>query len=167
MRHHYKKRKLNRNYDQRRALFKGLIKSLIIHEEIKTTESKAKVIRGIFEKLVTKGKEGTLHARRLIHAFLQDKKAVNKLVDRLAPLFKHRPGGFTRIIRLGKRRGDKAMLVRLELTAKSPKAAATASPQASLVEKQKTSVLGRLRRRKQPTKKEKEEVKKEEQKVQK
>ena len=121
MRHRRKKKKLSRDYDHRRALFKNLIRALITHEEIKTTESKAKAVRKIFEKLVTKGKEGTLHARRLIHAFLQDKKVVNKLVDKLAPLFKVRAGGFTRVIRLGKRRGDDAMMVKLELVQKTQK----------------------------------------------
>ncbi|HUW21361.1 MAG TPA: 50S ribosomal protein L17 [Candidatus Bathyarchaeia archaeon] len=119
MRHHYQKKKLNRNTGQRQALFKNLIKSLIVHEEIKTTESKAKVVRRIFEKLVTKGKERTIHARRLIHAFLQNKKAVGKLVDKLAPLFKGRKGGFTRIVRVGERKGDRAMMVKLELIART------------------------------------------------
>lgn len=111
-------KKLSLDRSQRKALFKNLINALIIHDQIKTTEAKAKAIRRLVEKLITKGKEQTLHARRLIAAFLQNKKAVNKIVDELAPLFKKRPGGFTRIIRLGERRGDKAPIVRLELVEK-------------------------------------------------
>lgn len=121
MRHRYANKKLNRDSGHRQSLFKNLIKSLINNEEIKTTESKAKAVRGLFEKLVTKGKEQTLHSRRLVHAFLQDKNTVNKLFDKLAPLFKERKGGYTRIIRLGERKGDQAMMVRLELVEKSAK----------------------------------------------
>ncbi|HUS60386.1 MAG TPA: 50S ribosomal protein L17 [Nevskiaceae bacterium] len=118
MKHRVSGKKLSRGRAQRKALFKNLINSLVIHGQIKTTESKAKAIRGLVDKLITKGKTSTLHSRRLIAAFLQNKKAVSKIADELAPLFKKRPGGFTRIIRLGKRRGDDAMMVRLELVEK-------------------------------------------------
>lgn len=103
---------------QRKTLFKNLINALVIHGEIKTTESKAKAVRGLVDKLITRGKTGTLQARRMIGAFLQNKIAVKKIVDELGPLFKKRPGGFTRITRLGPRRGDKAMMVKLELVEK-------------------------------------------------
>lgn len=115
MRHKVKGRKLGRDTKHRKALFKNLITALILKEQIKTTESKAKAVRGLVDKLVTRGKAGTFHARRLIAAFLSNKRAVNKLVDELAPRFKARPGGFTRMIRLGRRRGDNAMMVKLEL----------------------------------------------------
>lgn len=118
MRHRIAGKKLSRNLKQRKALFKNLINALILHGAIKTTESKAKTVRRLAEKLIAKGKGGTLHARRLVAAFLQNKKAVNKIVDELGPIFKHRPGGFTRIVRLGQRRGDDAMMVRLELVEK-------------------------------------------------
>jgi large subunit ribosomal protein L17 len=131
MRHRHQGKKLNRDSSHRQALFKNLIKSLVAKEEIKTTESKAKVVRKIFEKLITRGKEQSLSARRLIHAFLQDKKAVGKLVDRLSPLFKGRKGGFTRIVRLGQRRGDNAMMVRLELVKKTGKPEAPSPPEKS------------------------------------
>lgn len=107
---------------QRKTLFKNLINALVIHGEIKTTESKAKAVRGLIDKLITRGKTGTLQARRMIGAFLQNKIAVKKIVDELGPLFKKRPGGFTRITRLGPRRGDKAMMVKLELVEKPKKA---------------------------------------------
>lgn len=112
------KKKLSRDRGHRKALFKNLISALVIRGEIKTTESKAKAIRRLVDKLITKGKKGTLHSRRLVHAFLQNKIAVNRIVDELGPLFKKRPGGFTRIIRLGRRRGDNAMMVKLELVAR-------------------------------------------------
>jgi large subunit ribosomal protein L17 len=118
MRHRVKGKKLGRDSGHRKALFKNLINALILREEIKTTESKAKAIRGLVDKLITQGKAGTLHARRLIAAFLANKQAVNKLVDEVAPRFGSRPGGFTRIIRLGRRRGDDAMMVKLELVEK-------------------------------------------------
>lgn len=118
MRHKVAGRKLSRDLKQRKALFKNLINALVLHGAIKTTESKAKAVRRLAEKLIRKGRGGTLHARRLIAAFLQNKGAVNKIVDELSPLFKNRPGGFTRIIRLGQRRGDKTMMVRLELVEK-------------------------------------------------
>lgn len=121
MRHRVFGKKLSLTRSQRKSLFKKLISALVIHGQIKTTETKAKAIRGLVDKLITKGKNQTLHSRRLIAAFLQNKKAVNKIVDELGPLFKKRPGGFTRIIRLGKRRGDDAMMVKLELVEKPKK----------------------------------------------
>lgn len=120
MRHRVSGRKFSLDRNKRKALFKSLINALIIHGQIKTTEAKAKAIRGLVEKLITKGKKRTLHSRRLIAAFLQNNKAVNKIVDELGPLFQKRPGGFTRIVRLGKRRGDDSMMVRLELVQKPP-----------------------------------------------
>jgi len=118
MRHRIAGKKLSRHRGHRKALFKNLINSLIIHGEIKTTESKAKAVRRLVDRLITRGKSGTLHARRLIAAFLQDKKVVNRIVDEIAPIFKNRPGGYTRMTRLGRRRGDDAMMVKLELVEK-------------------------------------------------
>ena len=115
MRHRKKGKKLNRNTAQRKALFKGLIQALIVHEEIKTTQAKAKAIKGLTGKLITKAKKGSLHVRRQLLAFLQNKKAVSKLMDEIAPRFMKRQGGFTRIVTLGKRRGDDVMMVKLEL----------------------------------------------------
>jgi len=118
MRHRISGKKLSRHKDHRKALFKNLISALVIRGEIKTTESKAKAVRRLVDKLITKGKKKTLYSRRLIAAFLQNKKAVNRIVDELGPLFKGRAGGFTRIVRLGQRRGDQAMMVKLELVEK-------------------------------------------------
>lgn len=121
MRHRIAGKKLSRHRSHRKALFKNLINALIIHGEIKTTESKAKAVRRLVDRLITKGKSGTLHARRLIAAFLQNKKVVNRIVDEIAPVFKSRPGGYTRMTRLGRRRGDQAMMVKLELVEKPVK----------------------------------------------
>lgn len=108
-------KKISRNTNQRKSLFRSLINELIIRGRIETTESKAKAVRGLTEKLITKGKNGTLHARRIIGAFLQNKLAVKKIVEDLGPIFRNRPGGYTRITRLGSRLGDNAPVVRLEL----------------------------------------------------
>lgn len=118
MRHQVAGKKLSRTQAQRKALFKNLINALVIHGEIKTTESKAKAIRGLVDKLITRGKAGTLQARRMIGAFLQNKIAVRKIVDELGPIFKARTGGFTRMVRLGPRQGDNTMMVRLQLVEK-------------------------------------------------
>jgi large subunit ribosomal protein L17 len=118
MRHRVVGKKLSRSRSHRKALFRNLISALILHGEIKTTESKAKAVQRLFDRLVTKGKGGTLHTRRVVAAFLNDRKAVNKLVDEIVPKFKTRQGGFTRVIRLGKRQGDDAMMAKLELVVK-------------------------------------------------
>lgn len=118
MRHRVAGKKLARSRSHRKALFRNLLSALILHGEIKTTESKAKAVRRLFDRLVARGRAGTLHARRLVAAFLNNRQAVNKLVDEIAPKFKDRPGGFTRMIRLGRRRGDDAMMVKLELIEK-------------------------------------------------
>lgn len=117
-RHNVRGKKLNRNTNQRKALFKSLLNSLIMKEEIKTTAPKAKAIQGLFDRLVSQGRLGTLHIRRLLHAFLGDKIAVNKLVDELAPRMDKRKSGFTRITKLGLRKGDNAAIVKMELVDK-------------------------------------------------
>ena len=117
-RHRVKGRKLGRNTNQRKALFKSLLNSLIMHEEVKTTQTKAKAVQQLFDKLVTKAKPSTVHARRLLHAFLGDKNSVNKLVDELTKRFGKRNSGFTRVTKLGLRRGDNAPIVKLELVDK-------------------------------------------------
>lgn len=114
MRHQVKGRKLSRNTHQRRALFRSLLNSLIRYETIKTTEAKAKAIKGQLDKLMTLSKKGTLAARRQAFAFLTDKETVHKLFTELAVRSKARASGFTRLVRLGRRLGDNAMLCRVE-----------------------------------------------------
>jgi large subunit ribosomal protein L17 len=157
MRHRVSGKRLSRDRGHRKALFKNLIKALVIHGEVKTTEAKAKTVRRLVEKVITKGKIGTLHTRRLIEAFLQDKKVVNRLVDEVAPLFKDRPGGYTRIVRLGKRKGDDAMVVKLELVAKpepkeAPKAKKTKTAKSTPAKKETKKSKGVLKRIRKKTK---------------
>ncbi len=111
MRHRKTGRKLNRNIHQRKALFKNLIAALILKGKISTTEAKAKAIKRLVDKLVNRAKKGTIQARRLIAAFIPDKKAVNKLVDEIAPRMQKRPSGFTTLERVSRRRGDNAVVV--------------------------------------------------------
>ena len=115
MRHRKAGRRLGRSSGHRRALYKNLITELFRHERIKTTEAKAKAVRGKAEKLITLGKRGDLHARRLAAARLNDPTIVTKLFDELAPRYEDRPGGYTRILKLGRRQGDGASMVLLEL----------------------------------------------------
>lgn len=96
------------------ALLKGLVRELIDHGEIQTTEARAKEARPIVEKLITTAKANDLHARRLTRQVLNDEDLVKKLFDEIRPRFQNRPGGYTRITRIGWRRGDAAPLVKLE-----------------------------------------------------
>jgi len=115
MRHRVDGRKFSRTTEQRWALYRNLVSDLIRYEKIVTTEAKAKEVRGLAEKMITLGKEGSLASRRRALAFITDKKLVEKLFDELAPRFKERPGGYTRITKLGRRVGDGAPLVQLEM----------------------------------------------------
>ena len=115
MRHRVSGRHLGRSSKHRQALFKNLIVSLIDHGRLKTTQAKAKAVKGLTDKLITRAKKGTVHSRRILGSFLHNKKTVNKLVDEIAPKFKNRNSGFTRIVRLGRRRGDDAMMASIEL----------------------------------------------------
>lgn len=113
-------RKFNRDTNERKALFKGLISSLVLNERIKTTEPKAKAIKADVDKVITKVKKNGELARRLLSGILNP-RALEKLVNDVAPRFKERNGGYTRIIRIGRRFGDNAMEVVMEFTEK-PKA---------------------------------------------
>ncbi len=114
-------RKFNKDINQRKALFKGLMRSLALNESIKTTESKAKAIKGEFESHITKAKKGDVARYHLLKHLSED--AVDRLVKDIAPRMKDRNGGYTRIIRLGNRVKDNAEMVMLELVEKGQKAA--------------------------------------------
>jgi large subunit ribosomal protein L17 len=114
MRHQKRTRKLSRTSQHRDALLANLVASLIIHKRIKTTLAKAKAARPLAEKLVTLGKSGTLHDRRLAIAKIGQKDAVATLFKSIAPSFKDRNGGYTRIIKLGPRNSDSAKIALLE-----------------------------------------------------
>ena len=114
MRHGMGKRKLNRTKGHRRALLANLACSLIEHEQINTTLPKAKELRPYVEKLITLGKAGTLHARRQASAQLQSEEKAKRLFDILAPRFKARAGGYTRVVKAGFRYGDAAPMAIIE-----------------------------------------------------
>ncbi len=115
MRHRMAGRTLGRTSSHRRALFRNQTTDLLRYEKLVTTEAKAKEVRGLAEKMITLGKKGTLHHRRQALTFLFDEKVVKKLFDELAPRFEERSGGYTRLTKLGPRKGDNAPMVQLEL----------------------------------------------------
>jgi len=115
MRHRVNGRKLGRPTGHRVAMYRNLITDLLRYEKIVTTEAKAKEVRGMAEKTITLGKNGSLHARRQALAVVTDKKVVTKLFDELASRYADRPGGYTRLVKLGPRLGDGAPMARLEL----------------------------------------------------
>ena len=119
MRHRHGLRKLNRTSSHRQAMFRNMAVSLLRHEAIKTTLPKAKELRRIVEPLITLAKEPTLANRRLAFDRLRDREIVTKLFDVLGPLFKARPGGYTRILKMGFRNGDNAPMAFVELVERS------------------------------------------------
>ncbi|MDD4606785.1 MAG: 50S ribosomal protein L17 [Patescibacteria group bacterium] len=115
MRHLKKGRKLDRKKAPREALLKNLAQSLILYEKIETTEAKAKEMRSIVEKMITIGKENNLTTRRHLISLLPTKNAVDKVLEVLGPKYKDRPGGYTRIVKIGPRQGDGAKIVQISL----------------------------------------------------
>lgn len=107
--------KLGRRSDHRRALLRNMVTSLFAHERIETTEAKAHEVKAIADEMITLAKRGDLHARRQALAYLTDEGVVKKLFETIAPRYKDRPGGYTRVLKLGPRRGDAAPMVILEL----------------------------------------------------
>ncbi len=130
MRHQRSGKKLGRDSAHRKALYSNLAGALIEHGRIRTTEAKAKAVKPFAEKMITLGKRGDLHARRQALAALRSNTVVHQLFAEIAPRFAERPGGYTRIVRLGQRQGDAAEMVYLELVdfepAPSPVAVARA-----------------------------------------
>jgi large subunit ribosomal protein L17 len=115
MRHQRTGKKLGRDSAHRRALYANLTSELIEHERIRTTITKAKAVKPIAEQMITLGRRGDIHARRQAVAFLRSKDIVHKLFDEIGPRFAQRPGGYSRIVRIGPRLGDAAEMVYLEL----------------------------------------------------
>ncbi|HIP46995.1 MAG TPA: 50S ribosomal protein L17 [Campylobacterales bacterium] len=115
MRHKHGYRKLGRTSSHRKALLKNLSIALVKSEKMETTLPKAKEIQSFFEKLITKARVGDFNAHRAIFAVLQDKETTNKLVEEIAPRYKDRTGGYTRIIKTRMRRGDAAEMAIIEL----------------------------------------------------
>lgn len=122
MRHKVAGKKLSRGKDERKALRRIMVNQLFMHERIRTTRAKAEAIRGQAERLITLAKKGNsegdarmVHARRLAAARMGDPELVQKLFDDIAPRFEDRPGGYTRILKLGPRQGDSSEMVLIEL----------------------------------------------------
>ena len=120
MRHRNKTKKLGRTKSHRRATLGNMARSIIEHQQIKTTLAKAKAARGVIERLITFGKKDTVAARRQAFKLLQNHLLVKKLFDEVAPTFADRKGGYTRVIKLGQRRGDGAELAVLQLVGFEP-----------------------------------------------
>jgi large subunit ribosomal protein L17 len=129
MRHLNSGRKLSRNSSHRWAMMRNMVTSLLREEKIQTTDPKAKELRRWVDRVITLGKEGSLHARRQALAIIQDKTVVHKLFETIATRFKTRPGGYTRIIKIGRRHGDAAPVSLIELVAGADEAAESATGQ--------------------------------------
>lgn len=127
MRHRNGIKKLNRNGSHRRAMLRNLAIALFEHERIETTHVKAKVLRGFAERLITLAKRGDLHARRLAGRHVHDKAVLAKLFNELGGRFANRPGGYTRVLKVGPRRGDNGMMALIELTERGTPAAVQAA----------------------------------------
>jgi large subunit ribosomal protein L17 len=139
MRHNKTGRRLGRNSSHRAAMMRNMVTSLLDHEKITTTTTRAKELRKIAEKMITLGKRGDLHARRQALQVIRDRKVVGKLFEMVAPRYKDRPGGYTRILKLGNRQGDNAPICQIELveeefTLRPKKAVAAAATEVAPVE---------------------------------
>jgi large subunit ribosomal protein L17 len=115
MRHRKDHRKLGRTPAHRRAMLRNMVTSLLEHEQIQTTDAKAKELRRVAERMITLGKRGTLHARRQALETVRTKDVARKLFDELAPRYQDRAGGYTRIVKLGRRPGDGAEMSIIQL----------------------------------------------------
>jgi large subunit ribosomal protein L17 len=120
LRHHRSGKKLGRDSAHRKALYSNLAGALIEHGRIKTTEAKAKAVKPIAEQMITLGRRGDIHSRRRATAYLRSQDVVHKLFSEVAPRFADRPGGYSRIVKLGPRQGDAADMVYLELVDYAP-----------------------------------------------
>jgi len=124
MKHRVVGRRLDRTTEHRTAMLKNMVTSLIRHERIVTTTPKAKELKRFADKVITLAKRGTPHARRLAHVEVRDVEVLNKLFDSVATRFKARPGGYTRVVRVGRRAGDNADMSVIELVDRTPPAEA-------------------------------------------
>ena len=119
MRHNMRGRKLGRTSAHRKALFRNQLASLVLAERIKTTLHKAKELRPVAERMITRGRNDSVHARRLVRQWLPDRALVRKVFEEISPRFVERPGGYLRIVKLGPRQGDGAEMAILEFVEKS------------------------------------------------
>jgi len=115
MRHRKAGRRLGRTTSHRKAMMRNLVTSLLEHEKITTTDAKAKELRGVADKMITLGKRGTLHARRQALSFIRNDRVTAKVFEELSPRYAERAGGYTRVVKVGNREGDDALLSMIEL----------------------------------------------------
>lgn len=115
MRHRKKGKILGREKAPREAMLRNLAASVILYEKVRTTPTKARAVRSLVERLITRGKDPTLHNRRYLYSFFYTEQPVKKIVEVLGPKYKERAGGYTRTTRIGKRQGDAAPQVQIEL----------------------------------------------------
>jgi len=115
MRHRLKGTILDRKKAPREALLRSLAESIVIYEKVKTTEAKAKAVKPLVEKMITTGKTNSLVSKRKLQSFFYTENSVKKILEVLGPRFKERKGGYTRIIKIGPRKGDGAQIVQIEL----------------------------------------------------
>src|SRR5256885_6127331 len=132
-------RKLSRNTSHRKALLDNLVRAVILNESIKTTTPKAKEARKLVERVITKARKNTLAARRIVHRTVRDQAALAKLFETIAPRFKERPGGYTRIVHIPNRPGDNAPMAILELVEKSAPEEKKAEPEKKTEKKAKAT----------------------------
>ncbi|MCL4686093.1 50S ribosomal protein L17 [Myxococcota bacterium] len=126
MRHRWSGRKLGRTSAHRQALLRNLVTALLEHETIETTDAKAKEVRRVAERMITLGKRGDLHARRMALRVVRTKEVTTKLFDELAPRFRERPGGYTRVLKVRRRVGDAAPMSMVELVDREQKGGSSA-----------------------------------------
>ncbi len=115
MRHRKVNKKLDRKKAPREAMLNNLATSIILYEKVKTTEAKAKTVKPLVEKLITRGRVKSVHSKQQLGRWLKDKKAVQKVLDVLGPRYQERSGGYTRIVKLAPRVGDRAKMALIEL----------------------------------------------------
>jgi large subunit ribosomal protein L17 len=164
MRHRVAGRKLSRHTQHRELMFRNMVVSLLQYERIKTTLAKGKELRSWADKIITLGKKGTLHARRQAFALLRNEGIVKKLFDEIAPKFKDREGGYTRVYRLGWRQGDGAPLSLVELVTYAPpkeKKKSTIKKAKEVLEKVTPKKKGKEEKKEKEKEKGKEKEKKE------
>jgi large subunit ribosomal protein L17 len=156
MRHQKKTLKLGRKAEHRKALLANQVCSLIEHQRIKTTLAKAKAVRPLAERMVTLGKNGSLHARRTAFSTLRHKEAVKKLFDEIAPRSTERNGGYTRIVRLGQRKSDSASMAFIEWVDAAVVVEETATEEKKAKTKEPETKPKKETKREEPKAKEKE-----------
>ncbi len=139
MRHGNGYRKLNRTHEHRKAMFANMVCSIIEHEQIKTTVPKAKELKRIVDKIISLGKRGDLHARRIAGSRIKQEQAVKKLFEVLGPRYKERSGGYSRVIRAGFRYGDMAPMAIIELVDRDPDAKGASDRKRLEVEEENTN----------------------------